>query len=145
LRRWTWEERARTRNGTARKWYIDHEYHVQNLLWTVLSPIFPDLKEEESTPSVGQKHPRADLCIPSLRLIIEVKFIRSSTAFPTIVEEVAADAALYFGSGSPYEVMLVFVWDAARSVEEHDVFIRGLRQLPRIADVVAVLPPGSMV
>jgi hypothetical protein len=145
MRRWTWEEKARTRNGTARKWHIDHEYHVQNLLWAVLSPIFPDLKEEESTPSVGQKHPRADLCIPSLRLIIEVKFIRSSAAFASIVEEVAADAALYFGPGSPYEAMLVFLWDASRSVEEHDVFITGVRQLARIVDVVAVLPPGSMV
>jgi hypothetical protein len=144
LRLWTWEDKARTRNGTARRWDIDHEYHVQNLLWTVLSPIFPDLKEEEGTPSVGQKHPRADLCIPSLRLIIEVKFMRASASFATIVEEVAADAGLYFGSGSPYDVMLVFVWDDSRRVEEHDVFVRGIRQLARIADVIVASRPGSM-
>lgn len=144
LRLWTWEARARTRGGTARRWEIDHEYHVQNLLWTILAPLLPDLREEESTPSVAQKHPRADLCVPSLRLIIEVKFLRAAVPFSNIVEEVAADAALYFAAGSPYEAMLVFLWDDSRRVEEHDVFIRGVRQIPRIADVVVVPRPGSM-
>jgi hypothetical protein len=145
LRLWTWEEKPRTRNGTARQWNVDHEYHVQNLLWTVLSPIFPDLRAEENTASVAQKHPRADLCIPSLRLIVEVKFMRASAAFATIVEEVAADATLYFGAGSPYESMIVFVWDDSRRVEEHDLFIQGIRSLPRVADVVVMPRPGSMV
>jgi hypothetical protein len=145
LRLWTWESKGRTRGSTARQWHIDNEYHVQNLLWTILAPIFPDLKSEESTPSVGQKHPRADLCIPSLRLVVEVKFIRPGTTFSTIVEEVAADAGLYFAAGSPYETMLVFAWDDSARSQEHEVFARGVRELARVADVVVVSRPGTMV
>lgn len=33
LDQWTWEDQPRVRNGTARQWHVDHEYHVQNLLW----------------------------------------------------------------------------------------------------------------
>ena len=40
LRKWTWEIQPRTTNGIARQWHVDNEYHVQNLLWAVLAPIF---------------------------------------------------------------------------------------------------------
>ena len=56
-----------------------NEYHVQSLLMLLLRPIFPDLKDEESVPSVGHAHPRVDFIIPSMRLVIEVKFIRKGT------------------------------------------------------------------
>jgi len=74
LRRWTWESKPRTsrKEARARQWHIDNEYHVQNLLWAILAPIFPDLKDEDYSQGVGQMHPRMDLCIPSLHLIIEV-------------------------------------------------------------------------
>src|SRR5207248_1237900 len=71
LAQWTWEDKPRTGKGDARQWHVDHEYHVQNLLWCILSPLFPDLKPEDYTPKVGPYQPRADLGIPSLRLIVE--------------------------------------------------------------------------
>src|SRR5205807_6759033 len=43
LRRWAWEDKPRTKAGEARKWHVDHEYHVQDLLYFLLAPIFPDL------------------------------------------------------------------------------------------------------
>jgi len=46
LRKWTWEGTPRTPANPARRWHIDHEYHVRNFLWMVLSPIFPDLDDE---------------------------------------------------------------------------------------------------
>ena len=73
--RWTWEEKARTtrRGAEPRKWHIENEYHVQSLLFTVLKPIFPELDEEKYLASTGRYQPRADLCLPSLQLVIEVK------------------------------------------------------------------------
>ncbi len=67
----------RTTSGTARQWHIDNEYHVQNLLWVLLAPIFPDLDDEQYLTKIGQKNPRADLYIPSMKLIVEVKFLRA--------------------------------------------------------------------
>ena len=37
LKRWTWEDRGRTKNAPARKWYIDNEYHVQNRMALLLA------------------------------------------------------------------------------------------------------------
>ena len=74
LRRWTWEGKSRTQGGQPRQWCIENEYHVQNLLYFLLAAVFADIIEEEYTGSVGQKKPRVDLVIPSLKLVIEIKF-----------------------------------------------------------------------
>jgi hypothetical protein len=42
MRRWAWDDKRRTRSGGTAKWDILHEYHVQDLLWTILAPLFPD-------------------------------------------------------------------------------------------------------
>jgi hypothetical protein len=59
-----------------RQWHVDHEYHVQNMLWFLLAPIFPDLDDEQYLTKIGQKNPRADLYLPSMKLIVEAKFLR---------------------------------------------------------------------
>ncbi|MBL7406418.1 hypothetical protein INQ30_29345, partial [Escherichia coli] len=43
LRLWTFEERPRTPRSPMVRWDIENEYHVQNLLWATLAPLFPDL------------------------------------------------------------------------------------------------------
>ena len=47
LRKWAWETQPRTTTGIARQWHVDNEYHVQNLLWLLLAPNFPDLDDEQ--------------------------------------------------------------------------------------------------
>ena len=75
--------------------------------------------------------------------MIEVKFIRESASFAMVIEEVAADSSLYFGNNSPYENMIVFAWDDSRRDQEHDAFVRGVRSLPHVLDVIVVSRPGS--
>jgi hypothetical protein len=144
LRRWTWENKPRTTRGEARQWYIDNEYHVQNLLYFLLFPIFPDIKEEEHTPSVGQQNPRSDLAIPSLELIIEVKFMRANITPQKIIEEIAADASLYLVEGSLYKQILPFIWDDSRRNEEHELMRQGLKKINGIFDTVIISRPNKM-
>jgi hypothetical protein len=144
LRRWAWEDKPRTKGGEARKWQIDHEYHVQDLLYFVLAPIVPDLKDEEYFPSLGQKQPRTDLFIPSMKLIIEVKFLRQSDKFTKVIDEVASDASLYLTEGSDYSGMIAFVWDDSRRVEEHALLKDGLRKVRGVLGAVIVSRPGMM-
>lgn len=144
LRRWTWEERGRTRSAQARKWYIENEYHVQSLLYFLLAPVFPDLRDEEYTQAVGQMHPRVDLVIPSLKLIIEVKFMRSSDNSQSRIEQIAADASLYLVEGSRYSNIVAFIWDDSHRSEQHDILKSGLRQIQGIFDAIVVSRPGSM-
>ena len=144
LEHWTWEDNAKVKNGTARKWNVDHEYHVQNLLWAVLAPVFPDLLKEEVGAAVGPVQPRVDLGFPSLRVVVEVKFVRSTTPLKHMVNEIAEDASLYFVPGSKYERMIAFIWDDGARSEQHETLLKGLRLLERVADAVILSRPGKM-
>ena len=92
MKRWCWEK-VQPRKGERITWQINNEYHVQDLLWIVLAPLFADLEDEENLPSVGHKHPRCDIGIPSLHLIVEAKFIRDGgqAEFAKMAEQIAAD------------------------------------------------------
>jgi hypothetical protein len=144
--RWTWEDAARTRGKDAepRKWHIDNEYHLQNLLWVVLGPLFPDLKEEEFVSSVGQLQPRVDIVIPSLHLVIEAKFIYKRTTPKVLIEQIAADNSLYLQRGSQYRSILPVIWDDAARTEAHPMMIQGLKKLTGVAEAIILSRPAIM-
>ncbi|WP_129112087.1 hypothetical protein [Burkholderia pseudomallei] len=146
LRRWTWEHAAKTRNSDAVCWDVQNEYHVQNLLYALLAPIFPDLTDEETLPPVGQKNPRADLGIPSLKLIVEAKFLRPGHSFANLIGELGQDASLYLAheANGRYQYVLPFIWDDSRRTEEHAKFLQGLGQIAGIVHPVIVPRPGQM-
>lgn len=141
---WTWEDKPRTKTSAARKWYVDHEYHVQNLLWLILAPLFPDLTPEDYTVKLHTKQPRADIGIPSLRLIVEAKFWYSQHASKKIIEEIAEDASLYLVPESRYSSIVAVIWDDGRRTEEHDGLISALRKIDGIEDAIVVCRPGIM-
>lgn len=147
LKRWPWEDKAKTQHKdvTAQRWDIQHEYHVQSLAWAVLRPVFAGLEDEENLPSLGHKHPRADLLVPSLRLVIEVKYVREATqsARAKVIEEIAADTAIYRTKDSGYDTIIAFIWDATGSTHHHAEIEAGIRKLDGIADVVIVSRPGE--
>lgn len=145
LERWTWETPSQTRTRAGRCWHVDNEMHVQNLLWLALSPALPDLRYEETLPSVGRLHPRADLALPRLQLAIEVKFVRREPDFARVMQEIAADASLYTGArNAAYSRMMVLVWDDTRSSERHAQLVAGMRSLRGVVEAVVVSRPGLM-
>lgn len=148
FKRWPWEDKPKTSTGTAQKWDLQNEYHVQSLIYFLLSPIFPDIEQEFYFEPVGQKNPRADIGLPSMNLIIEIKFLRKNQSFGKMIEEVAADASLYFKRDSvfskKYSKMLVFLWDDSARNQEHYEFKKGVLQLQNIISCVVVSRPGNM-
>jgi hypothetical protein len=145
LKKWTWEDSPRTKTSpAARQWHVDNEYHVQNLLWVALAPIFPDLIDEDATPKVGPVQPRADIGVPSLRVIVEAKFMRADDQPKNMVEQIAEDASLYLVAGSRYDHLIPFIWDDSRRTEHHEEMAKGLRQIRGVVDAVIVPRPGSM-
>jgi hypothetical protein len=144
LQYWTWESQARTKSSKPRRWEIDHEYHVQNLLWTILAPIFPDLISEDYTVKIGRKQPRADLGIPSLRVIVEAKFWYGQHSSKKIIEEIAQDTGLYLVPGSRYDQLVPFIWDDGRRTEEHKGLVAALKQMDGVSDAIVMSRPGNM-
>lgn len=146
LRFWTWEHEPRTRNSVAARWEIDNEYHVQNLLWALLAPIFPDLKEEEWLTSLGQHKPRADFAVPSLNLLIEAKFLRAGkSAFAQVIKEVAADASTYLQDASPYRHLIAVIWDDLARTEEHGELRKALLAIRGVTAAIIIPRPQRMV
>jgi hypothetical protein len=144
LQRWTWEEKGRTAKSQPRKWYVDNEYHVQNLAWFLLSPLFPDARYEENKSAVGSVHPRLDIVLPSLRLIIEAKFWRKAIKSEEMVRELAEDVGLYLTPDAPYDVIVPLIWDEGARTEEHAALISGLKTMKGIFDAVVVSRPALM-
>lgn len=147
MRHWTFETKPRTSRSSIAKWDIENEYHVQNLLWSVLAPLFPDLEDEENLPSVGHKNPRADLGIPSLKTIIEAKFMRNAgqAACANIIEEIAADASLYLSKTTTYDNIIAFVWDDCAQTEQHHELKTGLESIKGITAAIVLPRPSKMV
>lgn len=143
LRRWTWEQQARTKTSSVERWNVQNEYHVQNLLWAILAPLFHDLNDEETLSPVGQKNPRIDLSVPSLRTIVEVKFLRKGVPMQRVIEEIAEDVGLY-GTDCRWTSLIPFVWDDSSRTEEHAKLLAGLNKLDMVIGSVIVPRPGMM-
>ncbi|WP_337179741.1 hypothetical protein [Hydrogenophaga borbori] len=146
MRRWAWDEKPLSKNSVAAHWDVDNEYHVQDMLWAILAPLFPDLDDEEWLKSLGQHHPRADLAIPSLELIIEVKFLRKGgrSVFVEVIKEVAADASTYLQERSGYKHIVAFIWDDEARTEEHPELLQGLTRLRGVDDAIVISRPTRM-
>jgi REase_DpnII-MboI len=142
LRKWTWETKARIANAPIRQWRIDNEYHVQNLLWVMLAPIFPDLDDEQYLVKIGQKSPRADLHIPSMKIIIEAKFLRPGHSINKIIDEISSDTGLYSAMGNDCAGIIPIIWDDSARSHEHDYLRHGLKKLPNIIDAIVISRPG---
>lgn len=147
LYRWVWEDKPKTskRGAEARKWYIENEYHFQSLLYAILRPIFPDLKEEEYTVSVGTTQPRADLYIPSLKLVIEVKYWRGGSNSRDLINELAADASLYRAKGSEIQKVIPVIWDDGRRTEQQSVIQDGVGVIDGLSEAIFVNRPSTWV
>ena len=143
LRRWTWETKPKTPNSSAVRWEVQNEYHVQNLLYAVLAPLFAALHDEETIPPVGQKNPRLDLTIPSIGTIVEVKFLRPGVSMQKMIDEIATDVGLY-KTDPRWTSLIPFVWDDSARTEEHAKLVSGLCQMDMVIGAIVVPRPGKM-
>ena len=69
---------------------MENEYHVQNLFYALLKPIFNDITDEVNFLPIGQKNLHIDLYLPSLHTSIKVKYRNQA-----LIGEIAEDALLY--------------------------------------------------
>lgn len=144
LKRWVWEERQ----GRSAQWLINEEAHVQAFLWAMLYPAIGDqLRDEQYLPGFGLKQPRYDFGIVNLRLIIEVKVIRSESDFKKVEEEITGDLGLYFSDPGRFNQLIAYIYDDsdAHHPERYESLRNALRlRDERVIDVVIVRRPGMM-
>lgn len=146
LKRWTWEVASRTKNANPVKWPINNEYHVQNLLYLMLAPIFQDIEDEVYLKPIGQKTPRIDIYLPSIHCIIEIKYRKNSRkSFQALIGEIAEDVSLYRADRNYKNAKIVsFLWDHTRATEEHAKFTEGLMKLDGLDRCVVISSPSFL-
>jgi hypothetical protein len=141
LRRWRWDD-LDLRNPV--RWLIRSEREVQDILWVILRSLYKDLEDEDTLPKFGHSTYRADLGIPSLGLLIEVKFARSAAEFKAIEKQVLEDIIPYLRSPERYREVLVFIYDDSCSVQEHATTRQALCSVTGVADVLIVSRPSHL-
>lgn len=146
LKRWTFEDKGRTIGSAPVKWIVENEYHVQNLLYVLLAPIFNDIADEVYVEPVGQKSPRVDLYLPSVHTIIEVKYKKNvKKSFQNLIGEIAEDASLYKSDPKYRDAQIVCVlWDCTRATEEHPKFKEGVMKISGVNGCVVICSPSKM-
>jgi hypothetical protein len=141
MRRWRCDDDSVTH---PIQWPITAEREVQDILWLILRPVFDDLVAEEVLPMLGHSTYRADFGIPSLGILIEVKYVRKSGDFKEIEKQVLEDSVAYLNGVTAYKEIVVFIYDESASVQEHDTTATALRGIHRISDVIIVSRPSQV-
>lgn len=143
MRRWRWDL-AEGRKKDPIRWPITAEREVQDILYIILRSVFDDVVDEETLPKFGHGSTRADFGIPSLRVLIEVKYARSGSDFKDIEQEIMIDSVAYLQKTELYKEIVAFIYDASAAVEHHDVTRRALLEIPVISDVLIVSRPATL-
>jgi hypothetical protein len=124
---------------------IKSEADVQRIIWTVLRPTFPDLVDEDFLPKFGAKNYKPDFGIPSLRLLIEAKYVSGSKTVAEIQDELHADIIGYRESTSEYSAIIFFVYDTRGEVAANSELHRVIREQQGVADLITVVGPPPTV
>ena len=141
MHRWRWDD---SKLQHPIRWEISSEREVQDILWLMLRPVFDDLVDEETLAKMGHASYRADFGIPSLGVLIEVKYVRKSSDFKEIEQQVMVDSVAYLPGTTAYKEIVVFIYDASASVQEHSTAAAALRRLESVSDVVIVSRPSQL-
>jgi hypothetical protein len=142
MRRWRWDDPNQVQDPI--QWRIASEREVQDILWIILRSAFDEVVDEETLPKVGHASYRADFGLPRMGVLIEVKYVRSKTDFKKIEKEVIEDSVTYLRGGSTYKEIVVFIYDASASVQEHDMTADALLGLDPVSDVIIVSRPSVL-
>ncbi|MGW4091700.1 PD-(D/E)XK nuclease domain-containing protein [Nocardia sp. NPDC004750] len=141
MRRWRYDDNT---IGHPIQWPITEEREIQDILWMILRPEFDDLVDEETLRKLGHSFYRADFAIPSLDLLIEVKYARKASDFKDIEKEILEDHSAYLTDNAPYKKLLVFIYDESASIQEHGTTRNALLKLPNVADVIVASRPSHV-
>jgi hypothetical protein len=139
LRRWRWDV-LNLKNPV--RWPVKSEREVQDILWLMLRSNFLDVTDEDTLPKFGHATYRADFGIPSLGVLVEVKFAREAADFKKIEKEVLEDIVPYMKSDR-YKEIVVFIYDDSCSVQEHEL-TRAALESAGLAGVVIASRPSML-
>ena len=119
---------------------IRDEYDVQDVLRGVLSGLFDDVRDEETTPSHAGLRSRIDLLLKREQIVIETKMTRDSLDQRKVAEELAIDKELY-RSHPDCRTLVFFVYDPGHRLTNPAALEADLTDLTGPIPTVVVVAP----
>ncbi|MBC9986593.1 hypothetical protein G3A49_12415 [Haloferax volcanii] len=108
------------------------EQDVQDLLYAIMKPIFPDSRPEEYTPKHATTSKRIDFVVPEISTVIEAKYVRNSSHAKDIPDELKIDIESYH-KHTDCSRMIAVVWDGDSEITDRSNFEKDLTG-PRTID-----------
>jgi hypothetical protein len=142
MRRWRWDDPNKIKEPV--RWPINSEREVQDIVWALLRAVFDDLVDEEPLRKVGHSSYRSDFGLPRLGVLVEVKYVRSAADFKKVEKEVYEDSVTYLKDQGTYNKIIVFIYDASASVQEHAITKDALLDLENVIDVIIASRPSQL-
>lgn len=142
MKRWRWDDPAKVKDPV--RWPINSEREVQDIVWALLRAVFDDLVDEEPLRKVGHSSYRSDFGLPRLGVLVEIKYVRSISDFKKVEKEVIEDSVAYLKERATYKKIVVFIYDASASSQEHATTADTLLELEDVIDVVIVSRPSQL-
>lgn len=100
----------RNRHDTRATLDVGDEYDVQDLLHSLLTIHFDDIRPEEWTPSYAGKSSRMDFLLKDFKIVIEVKKTRNGLTGKEVGTQLIEDIERY-SKHQDCETLLCFVYD----------------------------------
>ncbi|MBM4056231.1 MAG: response regulator [Planctomycetes bacterium] len=97
------------------------EYDVQDIIYTMLKPIFNDITDEDPVRKVGGKSSKIDFFIPSENIGLEIKMIKENESDESkYIDELKKDFESY--SIEDMEYLICFVYDPYKKTNDANNF-----------------------
>ena len=77
-------------------------------------------------------------------MLVEIKYARSASDFRRIEKEVFEDSVAYQKDRGTYKEIVIFIYDASASNQEHDITAAALLGIEHISDVIIVSRPSQL-
>jgi hypothetical protein len=102
---------------------VESEADVQDLLFTMLKPMFPTLVYEEPTQKGAVGYSIGDFALPEMALIVEAKFVANRDRVKAVADEIAEDIWKY-SNQTTCERIVFFVYDPHVLIPDREAFVR---------------------
>lgn len=116
---------SRRKRNKERLFTIHDEYDLQDLLYAMMKPLIPDLKDEVPIEGVASDG-RLDLASQDLKLIVELKRTRSAEHGKTVLAE-CRDRLVKYAAWPFLEKMVFFIFDPDNHIDDPDIVEAQLR------------------
>jgi hypothetical protein len=113
------------RRSSSPLFQVDSEAAVQDLLFLTLKSHFPDLVYEEPTRKGAAGYSVGDFCVPSLKLILEAKYIASAQDAKAKADEIAEDIWKYT-TQTDCQRIVFFIYDPHLSIADRANYTKAL-------------------